>query len=203
MSLNTVIKRIFPKADNEPRWRDVREELPPCHQEVIVLTDEMGGRIIPGLDRICYGHIVNPNHCVSYDGWNIPGVKCWMPAPMTLKKWRIIRKNKEVLGESFDIEFSRYIASIQDRMNDPDKQKVSIREVAAHFALWQKGQDKTRLDAYRAIANNPAYCSEEMEIAFTEMWNEIGESFKGIVPKHVAHDWFMYGVKWRRKKKYL
>ena len=201
MSLRSIIKRILPKTMGEPRWRDVKKELPPCGQEVIVLTDEMNGRIIPGLDRICYGHIVNPGLCVSYDGWNIPGVKCWMPVAMPYEKRRMIRKNKEVLGADFDAEFNRFLESVKERVENPRERDVSIREVALHFVLWQKGQDKTRLNACRALANAPAYCSEEAEMAFAEMWNEIGESFKGIVPKPVARDWFVYGVKWRRKKK--
>ena len=59
-------------------WISVDESLPKMAQEVIVLTDEIGTAPIY---KISFGHIVDVNRCIDYNGWNIPGVKYWMPCP--------------------------------------------------------------------------------------------------------------------------
>lgn len=79
-----------------PRWISVDEALPPVDEEVIVLSDDIHGTIVPGAQRICFGHIPNPDgwdgrnidtgevtHYVpkTYNGWNIPGVTHWIPCP--------------------------------------------------------------------------------------------------------------------------
>ncbi len=61
-----------------PRWISVDEKLPEMDEEVIVLTDELGTAPIY---KIAFGHIVDVERCIDYNGWNIPGVKYWMPCP--------------------------------------------------------------------------------------------------------------------------
>lgn len=61
-----------------PRWISVDEKLPEMDEEVIVLTDELGTAPIY---KISFGHIVNVERCIDYNGWNTPGVKYWMPCP--------------------------------------------------------------------------------------------------------------------------
>ncbi len=61
-----------------PRWISVDEKLPEMDEEVIVLTDELGTAPIY---KIAFGHIVDAERCIDYNGWNIPGVKYWMPCP--------------------------------------------------------------------------------------------------------------------------
>ena len=59
-------------------WISVDERLPEMDEEVIVLTDEFGTAPIY---KIAFGHIVDVKRCIDYNGWNCPGVKCWMPCP--------------------------------------------------------------------------------------------------------------------------
>lgn len=61
-----------------PRWISVDEKLPEMDEEVIVLTDELGAAPIY---KIAFGHIVDVERCIDYNGWSIPGVKYWMPCP--------------------------------------------------------------------------------------------------------------------------
>jgi len=62
-------------------WTSVKDALPPMDEEVIVLTDDVHGKNVPGANRICFGHIVDKTFAMDYDGWNIPGVHHWMPNP--------------------------------------------------------------------------------------------------------------------------
>lgn len=59
-------------------WISVDERLPEMDEEVIVLTDELGTAPIY---KIAFGHIVDVERCIDYNGWNIPEVKYWMPSP--------------------------------------------------------------------------------------------------------------------------
>ena len=86
----------YEQAEKELGWHSVKESLPPIEEEVIVLTDDIHGKIVPNSKMICYGHRPNPNgwdgknmetgkvtHYTpkTYDGWNVPGVTHWMPCP--------------------------------------------------------------------------------------------------------------------------
>lgn len=82
----------YEQAEQDLGWHSVEESLPPIDEEVIVLTDIIAEDSIKiGLGRICFAHIVNPELTVevgdisyrpiSYSGWNIDGVKYWMPMP--------------------------------------------------------------------------------------------------------------------------
>lgn len=86
----------YVKAEQDLGWHPVDEFLPPIDEEVIVLTDEMHGKKLSSACRISYGHRPNPegwdgkdiftgkvthHDVVTYDGWNIPGVKYWMHCP--------------------------------------------------------------------------------------------------------------------------
>lgn len=61
-----------------PRWISADEKLPEMDEEVIVLTDELGTAPIY---KIAFGHVVDVERCIDYNGWNCPGVKYWMPCP--------------------------------------------------------------------------------------------------------------------------
>ena len=61
-----------------PRWISVDVLLPSVNEEVIVLTDELNTAPIY---KIAFGHIVDKDIAVDYDGWNIEGVRYWMPMP--------------------------------------------------------------------------------------------------------------------------
>lgn len=71
----------YEQAEKDLGWHSVKDSLPPMGEEVIVLTDDIHGKIMPNSHRICYGHIVDKNIAVDYDGWNIPGVTHWMYLP--------------------------------------------------------------------------------------------------------------------------
>lgn len=71
----------YEQAEKDLGWHSVGESLPPMDEEVIVLTNVVNGRVVDTARYICFGHIVNKEICVDYDGWNIPGVKYWMPCP--------------------------------------------------------------------------------------------------------------------------
>ena len=63
-------------------WIDVNKELPPRDKEVIVLTDILVENSMSiGLGKIAFGHIVDKDRCIDYNGWNIPGVRYWIPCP--------------------------------------------------------------------------------------------------------------------------
>ena len=76
----------YEQAEKDLGWHSVKESLPPIDEEVIVLTDDINGKIVPDSRYICYGHIVDKNIAVDYDGWNIPGVTHWMPCPKLEEK---------------------------------------------------------------------------------------------------------------------
>lgn len=59
-------------------WHDAKKEQPPMDEEVIILTNILNGKELDSPRMICFGHIVDKNICVDYDGWNIPGVEYWM-----------------------------------------------------------------------------------------------------------------------------
>ena len=71
----------YMQAERDLGWHSVNESLPPMNEEVIVLTDDFHGKIVPDAHRICYGHIVDKNIAVDYDCWNIPRVTHWMYCP--------------------------------------------------------------------------------------------------------------------------
>jgi hypothetical protein len=64
--------------DEQLGWHDAKKEQPPMDEEVIVLTNILNGKELSTPRVICFGHIVDKNICVDYDGWNIPGVAYWM-----------------------------------------------------------------------------------------------------------------------------
>lgn len=91
-----AFEKGYEQAEIDLGWHSVKESLPPIDEEVIVLTDDINGKIIPGSHMICYGHRPNPKgwdgknigtgkvtHYTpkTYDGWNIPGVTHWMYCP--------------------------------------------------------------------------------------------------------------------------
>lgn len=90
------VKEELTGGEKDLGWRSVKESLPPIDEEVIVLTDVIHGKIVPGAHMICYAHRPNPkgwdgknietgevkhHDVVTYDGWNIPGVTHWMYCP--------------------------------------------------------------------------------------------------------------------------
>lgn len=70
--------RAYERAEKDLSWHSVDASLPPMDEEVIVLSDELNTAPIY---KIGFGHIVDKNIAVDYNGWNIPGVRYWMPCP--------------------------------------------------------------------------------------------------------------------------
>lgn len=75
----------YRKAEKDLGWHSVDECLPEIDEEVIVLTQ------VPAFGKISFAHLVNSDVMITidgkpykpeaYSGWNIPGVKYWMPMP--------------------------------------------------------------------------------------------------------------------------
>ena len=80
--LDEVYREVFmlgyELAEKDLGWHAVDESLPPMDEEVIVLTDEFGNAPVY---EIAVGHTVDKNKVTDFDGWNIPGVRFWMPMP--------------------------------------------------------------------------------------------------------------------------
>lgn len=72
------VVRVYEQAEKDLGWHSVEESLPPVDEEVIVLADRLN---LGSLFAIAIGHIVDKEKAVDYNGWNIPGVKFWMPMP--------------------------------------------------------------------------------------------------------------------------
>lgn len=70
-----VAEALWPKAGKDLSWHPSTEH-PPVDEEVIVLLGNYDD-----LYEIALGHIVNKDIAVDYNGWNIPGVRYWMPMP--------------------------------------------------------------------------------------------------------------------------
>lgn len=69
------VMRVYEQAEKDLGWHPATE-YPPVDKEVIVLL----GRY-EDFPQIAFGHIVDQNIAIDYNGWNIPGVKYWMPMP--------------------------------------------------------------------------------------------------------------------------
>ena len=72
----------YEQAKKDLGWHSVDDSLPEVDEEVIVLTDIITkGGLNAGFGRIAFGHIVDKDIAVDYNGWNIEGVRYWMPYP--------------------------------------------------------------------------------------------------------------------------
>lgn len=72
----------YAQAEKDLGWHSVIESLPQVDEEVIVLADIITkGGLNVGFGRIAFGHIVDKSVAIDYNGWNIPGVRLWMPMP--------------------------------------------------------------------------------------------------------------------------
>ena len=88
-NINHDFKAGYEEAEKDLGWHSVEESLPPVDEEVIVLTDPLN---LHCFYKIGFAHIVNqeatvdidgkPYKAVSHNGWNVPGVKYWMPMPI-------------------------------------------------------------------------------------------------------------------------
>lgn len=74
---NAVIKAFKEGAKWSGIWHNAYEECPPIDEEVIVLLETPS----PSHFEISFAHIVNKEIYVDYNGWNIKGVKYWIPCP--------------------------------------------------------------------------------------------------------------------------
>lgn len=84
----------YEQAEKDLGWHSVDESLPHIDEEVIVLTDLGGFNPSRCPLRICFAHLVDEDETItvqekpykplSYNNWNIPGVKFWMPYPKIL-----------------------------------------------------------------------------------------------------------------------
>lgn len=85
------------QAEKHLGWHSVEECLPEIDEEVIALTNQMHGKELDTARVICFAHRPDPSgwdgrslstgkvehfDVETYDGWNIPGVKFWMPMPI-------------------------------------------------------------------------------------------------------------------------
>ena len=77
---NLDFKNGYELAEKDLGWHPSTEH-PPVDEEVIVLL----GRY-EDFPQIAFGHIVDQNIAIDYNGWNIPGVKYWMPMPKLPKE---------------------------------------------------------------------------------------------------------------------
>jgi len=69
------------EAEKGLSWHPSTEH-PLVDEEVIVLIDIITkGGLNAGFGKIAFGHVVDKDIAVDYDGWNIEGVRYWMPMP--------------------------------------------------------------------------------------------------------------------------
>ena len=69
--------RAYEQAEKDLGWHPSTEH-PLVDEEVIVLKDHLN---LNCFYQIAFGHIVDKDIAVDYDGWNIEGVRYWMPMP--------------------------------------------------------------------------------------------------------------------------
>lgn len=75
-------RKGYGQAEKDLGWHSVDESLPPIDEEVIVLRNEANGFTLPFPYHLSYGHLVSDKSIfVEYNGWNVPGVRYWMPCP--------------------------------------------------------------------------------------------------------------------------
>lgn len=70
--------RAYEQAEKDLGWRSVEGPLPEMDEEVIVLKDKQNTGLVY---EISFGHLVDTERCIDYNGWNVQGVKFWMPMP--------------------------------------------------------------------------------------------------------------------------
>ena len=68
----------YEQAEKDLGWHSVEESLPEMDEEVIVLKDKQNTGLVY---EIAFGHLVDIERCIDYNGWNVPDVKFWMPMP--------------------------------------------------------------------------------------------------------------------------
>lgn len=85
--LRTAYVKGYKQAEKDLGWNSVDKSLPPVDEEVIVLRNESNGITLPYPYNLSYGHLVaDKTIFVEYNGWNVPGVKYWMPMPKIPKE---------------------------------------------------------------------------------------------------------------------
>lgn len=62
---------------SEAKWIDASVSKPVRDVEVLVLLKT----VAEGCYKIAFGHIVDKSKCVDFNGWNIEGVRYWLPCP--------------------------------------------------------------------------------------------------------------------------
>lgn len=85
-NMNLDFKNGYEQAEKDLGWHSVDESLPPVDEEVIVLRNYWTEESVNPLHQISFSHMVDKNIAVDYNGWNIPGVKYWMPIPKLPKE---------------------------------------------------------------------------------------------------------------------
>lgn len=80
-TLRAAHQQGYELAEKDLGWHSVDESLPPIDEEVIVLTNRVRDIELDSANRICFAHIVDRSLAIDWDGWNVPGVKYWMPMP--------------------------------------------------------------------------------------------------------------------------
>ena len=62
---------------SEAKWIDASLSQPEQDVEVLVLLKT----VAEGCYKIAFAHIVDTSICMDYNGWNIEGVRYWLPFP--------------------------------------------------------------------------------------------------------------------------
>ena len=83
---NAVFRKAYKEgyelAEKDLGWHPSTEH-PPVDEEVIVMRNILG---MEDCYEVAFGHIVDQSIAIDYNGWNIPGVKYWMPMPKLPKE---------------------------------------------------------------------------------------------------------------------
>ena len=80
-----IFQKAYEQAEKDLGWHPSTEH-PSVDEEVIVLKDHLN---LNCFYQIAFGHIVDKDIAIDYDGWNIEGVRYWMPMPEIPEEERI------------------------------------------------------------------------------------------------------------------
>lgn len=79
--VRAIFQQGYEQAEKDLGWHPSTKH-PPVDEDVIVLADIITKEgLNVGFARIAFGHIVDKSVAIDYNGWNIPGVRLWMPCP--------------------------------------------------------------------------------------------------------------------------
>lgn len=116
----------------------------------------------------------------------------------------------ELPSEDLEEEIKRYEASLPESATvDPFEGHPTLKDIARHFAEWQKSKDESRRMANIQLANTDTPVDTEMEVAFNDIWRdaELIVVIDGTLNekatksmKAVCHDFFESGKEWQKQQ---